>query len=156
AQSNAWNASSNWFDAPWPDPTQGLLQLVGTISGWRVNDNTVTGAQTTSFLLHAPQGISQLQMQRNAVLGSSTTPFGLASIWAGAANSIQFNLCVNPEPPSETVNPCVFIGGSSADSRTTVSYNVMQGGHAGISQIGEQPTFNPTFSFNWISQWKED
>jgi hypothetical protein len=156
AQTGSFNVTSNWFDSPWPETSQGLLYLVGNISSWVVNDNTVTGAQTSSFLVNAPDGISQLQMMRNAVEGSATTQFSLFANASGAGNILQFNLCVNPEPPGPVNNPCVYIAGSSGDRRTSVSYNIMQGGHSGISQIGEQPTWQPTFSFNWISQWNED
>jgi hypothetical protein len=151
-----WRVTGNWFDAPRPDPSQALIYLVSGPTGSVVTDNTVTNAQTASFLMYAPDGSSNTEVLRNAVLGSSTTPFGIVEIVAGSSNTIEFNLCVNPEPPGQTVNPCVAIAGSGMDNQTKVSFNIIQGGHAGISQITEDPLFAPTFSYNWISQWKED
>jgi len=64
---------------------------------------------------------------------------------------------VNPEPPAAVRNPWIFIAGANTDNSSTVSFNVLQGGHSGISQGGISGTnFSPSFSFNWISQWKED
>ncbi len=153
-QSGNWRIVMNWFDAPRPNANQAIVYLVSGPAGPAITDNTVTNAQTASFLVYAPDGGSQFQVMRNAVLGSSTTPFAIVQILGGSSNSIQFNLCVNPEPPGPTLNACVEIAGN--DNRTNVSFNVMQGGHAGISQIGESASFAPTFSYNWISQWKED
>ena len=156
-QSGNWRITSNWFDAPRPDPGDALIYLVGGPNDWAINDNTVTNPQTVSFMVSAPDGAVRLQVLRNAILGSSTTPFALALITYGSANTIEFNLCVNPEPPAQVPNPWVFIAGAGSDNTTTVSFNVFQGGHAGISQGGiSGSSFSPTFSFNWISQWKED
>jgi len=156
-QSGNFLVARNWFDAPWPDPSEGIVYFFGGVpNNWQIIDNTITGAQTVSFLVAAPSGSSHLQVLRNAILGSPTIPFGIAAINAGTANSIQTNLCVNPEPPAPATIPCIYIAGSSGDTSTMVSFNIIQGGHSGISQIGEQPTFSPTFSFNWISQWNED
>lgn len=155
SQTGSWSVTWNWFDTPRPDPSQALIYLLGTPGSWVINDNTVTNGQTESFFLFAPQGTRNLQMMRNAVLGSAAIPFTLAHINAGAGNLIQFNLCVNPEPPAPTQNPCVFIASTGVDNSTSVSFNVMQGGQGGISQIGDDPSASPTFGFNWISQWKE-
>jgi len=155
-QSGNWRIVMNWFDSPHPNPDQAIVYLISTPTGWMITDNTVTNAQTASFLVYAPDGGFDLKVLRNAVVGTSTTPFGIAQIVAGASNSVQFNLCVNPEPPGQTQNPCIAIGGSGTDNGTTVSFNVIQGGHAGIAQITDDPLFAPTFSYNWISQWKED
>lgn len=157
AQQGNWQIATNWFDSPRPDPSQGLIYFYGlTPSNWAITDNTVTNSQTSSFLVVAPDGSSQLQVLRNAILGSATIPFSIASIISGTANQVQYNLVVNPEPPSAQVNPDVYIGGLGNDTATTVSYNIMQGGYGGISQIGEDDQFSPTFSFNWISQWQEN
>jgi len=157
AQAGNWRIATNWFDSPRPAPSQGLIYFYGLApSNWQITDNTVTNAQTSSFLVYAPDGCSQLQVMRNAILGSATIPFSVAAINAGIGNQVQFNLVVNPEPSSTQVNPDVYIGGSGNDTTTTVSYNVMQGGYGGISQIGEDDQFSPTFSFNWISQWQEN
>jgi len=155
-QTGNWRITTNWFDAPRPNPNQALIYLISSPTNSVITDNTVTNSQTASFLLYAPDGGSQFQVLRNAVLGSSATPFSVADILGGSANAVQFNLCVDPEPPGAVMNPCVAIAGYGTDNTTTVSFNVMQGGHAGISQIGEDAQFAPTFSYNWISQWKED
>jgi hypothetical protein len=153
-QPGNWSVTFNWFDAPRPNPNQALIYLISGPSAVAITDNTVTNAQTASFLLFAPDGSSNSRVLRNAVVGSPTVPFGIAEIVSGSSNTLEFNLCVNPEPPGETVNPCVAIAGSG--SGTSVSFNILQGGHAGIAQIGDNPSFSPLFSYNWISQWKED
>jgi hypothetical protein len=156
-QTGNWRIATNWFNTPRPNPAQGLIYFNGPQpNGWQITDNTVTDSQTASFLVQAPDGASQSQIMRNAVLGSASTQFSVVGINAGQGNQIEFNLCVNPEPPAATLNPCVYIGATGEDNTTNVSFNVMQGGHSGISQIGEDTQFSPTFSFNWISQWQED
>ncbi len=155
-QSGNWRITTNWFDTPRPNPGEALIYLISGPTGSAINDNTVTSAQTSSFLVYAADGGYQLQVMRNAIQGSSTAPFSIAQILGGSSNTVEFNLCVNPEPPGQTLNPCVQIAGSGMDNTTAVSFNIIQGGHAGISQIGEDPLFTPTFSYNWISQWKED
>ena len=155
-QSGNWRVVSNWFDAPRPDPNQALIYLISGPAGWAITDNTVTNTQSASYLVYAADGSYQMQVMRNAVLGSSTLPFSIAQILGGSSNTVEFNLCVNPEPPGQTANPCVQIAGTGMDNTTTVSFNVIQGGHAGISQIGEDSLFTPAFNYNWISQWKED
>jgi hypothetical protein len=74
---------------------------------------------------------------------------------AGFGNTVLYNICINPEPTQAVRIPCLMIGGGNQDHTTTISYNVIQGGHSGISQIGTT-SFSPTISYNWISQWKED
>jgi hypothetical protein len=156
-QSSNWRITTNWFDAPRPSPNAGLIDMISAPTNWVINDNTVTNPQTNSLLIFAAAGCHQLQVLRNAVLGSSTTPFALVQITGGTANTIQFNLGVNPEPPAAVRNPWIFVAGDNSDDSSTVSFNVLQGGHAGISQGGGSGAqFSPTFSFNWISQWKED
>jgi hypothetical protein len=156
-QSGNWRITTNWFDAPRPDPNAGIIDLISAPTNWAIDDNTVTNPQTSSFFVFAAGGAHQMQLLRNAVLGSATTPFALAQITDGTANNIQFNLGVNPEPPAAVRNSWIFIAGESSDTSTTVSFNILQGGHAGISQGGVSgANFSPSFSFNWISQWKED
>jgi len=154
-----WNVTSNWFDAARPNPVQGIIYFdAGGPTNWNITDNTVTGAVTASFILGAPHNVTGLQLVRNAVLGSSAVPFAIVSILGGspgAGNMLNYNLCVNPEPPQPTTNACISIGGATADTTTTASYNVIQGGHAGISQVSNS-TFSPALRYNWISQWKED
>jgi hypothetical protein len=159
SQTGNWQITFNWFDTVRPNPSAGLIYSNGgTATGWNITDNTVTNSTTASYFLAAPADAINLQFMRNAVLGSSTTEFSLANITgasAGTNKTLEYNLCVNPEPEEATANPCISIGGGLTDS-SNVSFNVIQGGHAGISQIGSSTTFTPNFGFNWISQWKED
>jgi hypothetical protein len=156
-QSNAWTVSSNWFDAPRPDVDRGLIYYNSSPTNWTVADNTVTNPVTSSYLVNAPHNGIGLQVLRNAVLGTAQIPFAIAFTQAanGRSNIYNYNLCINPEPAAAARVACLMIGSGSGDSATTASYNVIQGGHSGISQIGTT-TFNPTLSYNWISQWKED
>jgi hypothetical protein len=160
SQTGNWTVTSNWFDAPRPDPGNGLIYSDGgTSTNWNITDNTVTNPVTASFLLTAPDDAVNLHLERNAVLGSSDVEFSIASMTGqspGAGNLINYNLCVNPEPTDAAPNPCIQLSGAPGDSTTTASFNVIQGGHGGISEIGGEPLFSPNFSFNWISQWKED
>ena len=160
SQAGNWNITFNWFDAPRPDPSAGLIYSdSGIATNWNITDNTVTNAATASYLLNAPHDAVNLHLERNAVLGSAVVQFSIAALtgqYPGSGNLINSNLCVNPEPNDATQNPCIQIGGAHNDASTTVSFNVIQGGHGGISEIGGEPLFSPTFSFNWISQWKED
>jgi hypothetical protein len=145
-QTGNWAITYNWFDASRPNPVEGIIYAPGgTPTNWVITDNTVTDAVTESNLLWAPHNVSGLQLMRNAVLGSSATEFSIASIAGGASGNGNIL----------TINACITIGGFSGDSTTTISNNVIQGGHAGISEVG-MAAFYPTISYNWISQWKED
>ena len=157
AQSSNWIVSYNWFEAPRPDPARGLIYFTGVPVNWIVSDNTVTNPLTASYLLMNPHNGTGLQVVRNAVLGSSLVPFAIANVLSanGGNNTFNYNLCINPEPVRATTVSCLMIGGAYNDHSTTASYNVIQGSHSGISQIGTG-AFSPSFSYNWISQWKED
>ncbi len=157
AQSNSWSITYNWFDTPRPSTTRGLIYLAALPINWLVTDNTLTNSVTSSYLLVAPYNGIGIQVLRNAVLGSSQIPFAIVDILpeGGYGNAVNSNLCVNPEPAQGARISCIMIGGGNGDWSTTASYNVIQGGHSGISQIGSS-AFNPTFGYNWISQWKED
>jgi hypothetical protein len=156
-QANGWTVAFNWFDAPRPDLNRGLLYFYSTPTNWTIADNTVTHPATSSYLLNAPHNGTGTQVLRNAVLGTPEVPFAIANTQAanGHNNSYNYNLCINPEPSQAARVACFMIASGNGDSGTTASYNVIQGGHSGISQVGTS-TFNPTFSYNWISQWKED
>ncbi len=159
SQAGNWSITFNWFDQPRPNPAQGAIFFsLGTPTNWVVTDNTVTGSITASYLLGANSGAAGLQLLRNAVLGSSSIPFGVANLTGGGGNGgniINYNLCVEPEALLAAANACLMIGGAATDTTTTISYNVLQGGHSGISQLG-RIGFSPTINYNWISQWKED